>query len=63
MFTQANRVTPSWFCFNSKGGNPIFKDTEQVSYEMAFDETVVTTYEWCSAIAITLKRSVTDTAT
>ncbi len=47
VFGKANKVTPSWFSFNSKGACPICKGTGQITYDMAFAEPVVVPCEEC----------------
>ena len=47
LFAKANRVSASWFSFNSRGGCPVCKGKGTVSYEMAFAEPVEVVCEEC----------------
>ncbi len=47
LFAKANKVTPSWFSFNSKGGCPICKGKGKIVYDMAFADSVEVVCEEC----------------
>ena len=46
-FSKANKVSASWFSFNSKGACPACKGTGQITYDMAFAEAVTVVCEEC----------------
>ena len=47
IFSNENKIDIGWFSFNSKSGFKACKGTEQISYDMAFAETVVIQCEEC----------------
>lgn len=50
LFASENKVTASWFSFNSKGACEVCKGKGTISYDMAFAEPVEVTCEQCRGI-------------
>ena len=48
LFAKENKLSASWFSFNSKGGCPVCKGTGKITYDMAFAEPVTVKCEECS---------------
>lgn len=47
LFAKENKVTSSWFSFNSKGACPVCKGKGEISYDVAFADSVVVLCEEC----------------
>lgn len=47
LFAKENKLSASWFSFNSKGGCPVCKGTGKITYDMAFAEPVTVKCEEC----------------
>ena len=47
LFSKENKLSASWFSFNSKGGCPVCKGTGKITYDMAFAEPVTVKCEEC----------------
>ena len=47
LFAKENKLSASWFSFNSKGGCHVCKGTGKITYDMAFAEPVTVKCEEC----------------